>query len=494
LHRWQLGWIEFLLDNHRTADAQNAFNNLAEDFRDPRRPEIASIMVRLAAQSSKLEELLRQFEQAPEKAPTLEDLRNIALSLEEKDSDVSHARRMLEYVYTRQIDERDFAPANFLGLAEIRLQQGDLSQAVSLLERMNRVAGEPFENLTAAGDLLVKMGHPREACEFYSTRAKALPWDTYARLKLAQAEVAANTQRSEAIQLFTSLASSPSTGYAQRASAAESLGDLKASAASPGSAELEWLIRGGPVAAPESPGFFYARLRAARKATDVATKIRLLLDAIALKEGVPLPLGGEGGPRPAFSRAGEGRVRGLQVWLATGALSPRIMLAQAAAEANQNELAVSAITPWLDQSITAGQPLQSPQNGAGGEESDQPEYPDYMWKSFLAGQDLTAGQRSQIAAQLAGALVKLDRLGEAARLWKVASMLAQDDSSRYLATHEFERVQAQLKLEQADQERRPVITNHLEQTGVVRPRLLNRSEPSASGGVARGTSPSAARK
>jgi hypothetical protein len=359
---------------------------------------------------------------------------------------------------------------------------------VALLERMNRVAGEPFGNLTAAGDLLVKMGHAPEACEFYSRRVKAVPWDASARLKLAQAEAAANTQQSEPIQLFTSLASSPSTGYAQRASAAESLGALKATAPNLGSAELEWLIRGGPVAAAESTGFFYARLRAAREAADVATKVRLLLDAIALKgEVIFSPVGGEGGARPAFSPAGAGRMRGLHVLLPT--ISPRIMLAQAAAEANQNELAVSAITPLLDQSITAGQPLQSPQRETAGEETEQPEYPAYMWKSFLAGQDLSASQKSQIAAQLAGALVKLDRLGEAARLWKVASMLATNESIRSQANHEFERVQAQLKLEQADQERRPVITNHLEQSGLVRPRLLSRSGPStgraAGGGAGR---------
>jgi tetratricopeptide (TPR) repeat protein len=492
LHKWQLGWIEFLLDNHRTADAQNAFNNLAEDFRDPRRLEIASLMVRLAAQSNKLEELLRQFEQAPEKAPTLEDLRNVAFSLEEKDSD-GNARRLLEYVYKRQIDEHDFAPANFLGLAEIRLQQGDLPQAVALLQRMNRVAGEPFENLAAAGDLLVKMGHLREAAEFYGMRVKAVPWDTDARVKLAQAEAVANVQRNDVMQLFSSLASSPNTSYAKRASAAESLAALKATAPNPGSAELEWLTRGGPLAVAESPGFFYARLRAAREAADTATKIRLLLDAIAVRpddpkvDTSPPPLGGESGPRSRV-RGTAGGVRGSRAWLDQGVLSPRILLAQAAATANQNELAVSAITPWLDQSIRVGQPLQSSQREAAGEETEQPEYPDYMWKSFLAGQGLSGNQKSQIAAQLAGALAKLHRLGEAARLWKVASMLAEDGSTRSQATHEFERVQAELKLEQADQARRPVITNHLVQSGLVRPRLLSRRGPSTGGGVARGAS------
>jgi tetratricopeptide (TPR) repeat protein len=468
LHDWQLRWINFLLDNGRAADAQNAFNNLPEDFRDPHQPGIASIMVRLAAQSNKLEELLQQFQKAPEKAPALDVLRNAALGLEEKDP--GNTRRLLEYVYTRQIDERDFAPANFLGLAEVRLQQGDLAQAVALLHRMNRVAGQPFENLAAGGELLVKMGHPAEATEFYGMRVKAVPWDADARLKLAQTEAAAKTQRNDAIQLLTSVASSANASYARRASAAESLAALKVPAPSLASAELEWLIRGGPVAGAESPGFFYARLRAAREAADAATKIRLLLDAIAL--------------RPEdFS---QGSAASPAAIANPGGVSPRILLFQAAA-ANQNELAVAAITPLMTPSIMESPPAESPESEATAEEFEQPGFGSTMWwESFLAGQDLNVSQKSLIASQLASAFQKLERLVEAARLWKVASMLATDDSLRSQATHELKHVQAQLKLEQADRERQPVISDHLEQRGLVRPRLLSRGGPPAVAGVASG--------
>jgi tetratricopeptide (TPR) repeat protein len=454
LHHWQLRWINFLLDNRRVTDAQTAFNNLPEDFRDPQQPGIASIMLRLAAQSNKLDGLLQQFQQAPEKAPALEVLRNAARSWEEKDP--PNARRLLEYVYTRQIDEHDFAPANFLGLAEVRLQQGDLAPAVALLRRMNRVAGQPFENLAAAGDLLVKMAHPAEATEFYALRVKAVPWDDDARLKLAQAEAAANTQRNDAIQLLISVASSPNASYAKRAAGAESLAALKAPAPSLGSAELEWLIRGGPVATAESPGFFYARLRAAREAADAATQIRLLLEAIALR---PEDFSQRFAASPPAAANPEN-------------VSPRILLAQATAATNQNELAVSALTPLIDQRIMVSPPPESPMNEAAGEEIERAGFREGMWKSFLAGQELSASQKSVIAAQMASAFQKLARLREAAQLWKVASTLATDDSLRSQATHELEQVRAQMKLEQADRERRPVITEHLEQNGLVRPRLV----------------------
>ena len=210
------------------------------------------------------------------------------------------------------------------------------------------------------------------------------------------------------------------------------------------------------MAGAESPGFFYARLRAAREAADAATKIRLLLDAIALRpEDFPQRFGAS---PPAAANPKN--------------VSPRILLAQAAAAANQNELAVSAITPLVDWSIMASPPPESPEGEAPEEEMEQPGYRSYMWKSFLAGQDLSASQKSAIAAQMAGAFQKLARLREAAQLWKVASALPTDDSLRSQATHELEQVQAQMKLEQADRERRPVITEHLEQNGLVRPRLV----------------------
>jgi tetratricopeptide (TPR) repeat protein len=468
LNEWQLRWVEFLLNDHRVADAQAAFNNLPEDSHDMRQARTASIMVWLAAQSNKLDDLIQQFQQAPEKAPPLDALRDAALSLQEKDP--ANARRLLEYVYTRQIAERNFAPANFLGLAEIRIQQGNISQAVAILQRMTRVAGQPFENLGAAGDLLVKMGHPAEAAEFYALRVKAVPWDADARLKLAKADAAVNSQGKEAIPLLTSVASSPSANYATRVAAAESLATLKASVPSLGSAELDWLMKGGPMAAAESPGFFYARVRAATAASDATARIRLLLDAIALH---PEDLSQRFAASPSAAASPE-------------RVSPRILLFQAAAAANQNELALSALTPLIDQSILVSPPPQSPDSEAASEENE-PLSRNYLANLFLSGQELGTSQKSVIAAQMAGAFQKLDRLEEAARIWKIAWWLATGDSQRSQASQRREQIEAQLKLEQADRERRPVITDHLEQQGLVRPRLLGRSGPSASAGVGGGT-------
>jgi hypothetical protein len=331
---------------------------------------------------------------------------------------------------------------------------------------MNRVAGEPFENLGAAGDLLVKMGHPAEAAEFYALRVKAVPWDAEAHLKLAKAEAAAKSQGSDAIQLLTSVASSPRADYSTRAEAAQSLETVKAPAPSLGSAELDWLVKGGPMAAAESPGFFYARLRAAQQASDAAAKIHLLLDAIAIHPEDFTQHDEE--PPPAAPKP--------------KGVSPRILLFQAAIVANQNELALSAVTPLMDPGITISPPPVSPENEASSEETEQPRR-SYVEAAFLSGQQLDVSQKSLIAAQMAGAFHKLHRLEEAARLWKVAWLLATEDSLRSQASQRREQIEAQLKIEKADQARRPVITEHLEQQGLVRPRLLGRSGPSAGAGA-----------
>ncbi len=225
------------------------------------------------------------------------------------------------------------------------------------------------------------------------------------------------------------------------------------------------------MAAAESPGFFYARLRAAREAADAATKIRLLLDAIAVR---PEDFSQRfAAPPPAAANP-------------LGA-SPRIQLFQAAVAANQNELAVAAMMPLMDQSVFFNPPPEPSEGEDLSEEIERPGYRRSSSTPFLSGLDLSAGQKSVIAAQMASAFQKLDRLQEATGLWKVVSVLATDDSLRSQASDELEHVQAQMKLERADLERQPVITDHLEQKGWVRPRLPRRSarsvSPSLEGGA-----------
>ena len=51
---------------------------------------------------------------------------------------------------------------------------------------MQLVADEPFQDLIPAADLLEKYGHKTEAAEYIQARARVVPWDAKARLRLGR--------------------------------------------------------------------------------------------------------------------------------------------------------------------------------------------------------------------------------------------------------------------------------------------------------------------
>ena len=88
--------------------------------------------------------------------------------------DKQSARKVLEFVFAREIEDHKLDAANFLGLAEIRIAAGDTPGAVELLRRLVVVVGNPFENLDPAAALLEKTGHNAEAIEFLEQLVKVV--------------------------------------------------------------------------------------------------------------------------------------------------------------------------------------------------------------------------------------------------------------------------------------------------------------------------------
>ncbi len=454
LRTWQMCWVGYLLDAHRTEEAQTAFNALPEEVRKQRSPEVVALEIRLAAQSGTLDATLARYQGDTENTPPFDALQSAAAALR-ADGNEPAARRVQEFVYTREIAMRNLAPANFLGLAEIRMQSGDLPQAVALLRRMNLVAGEPFVNLRPAADLLVKNGHPAEALEFLTARVEAVPWDADARLVLAKAQLAANHDQVTAQKLLSSVSSAPEAPYATRAAAAQVFAGLQAPGATFGSGELDWLAKGGSpdAASAEQPGYFFARVEAAKRATDPATRVRLLLGSVAI---VPQDN------------------------------SPRIPLFHAAAAINKNELAYSAIEPLLDQGGGYYQSSYAAQNVGGAEayaEVEADAGAAYA-ESFLARVEFTSEEKTTLAAQLAEVLEKLHRLPGAARYWTIAAALAPSGPTREGFQKRLDATREAMKVESQDSARRPVVSTHLEQKGLVRPRLKAKSK--AAGGTLEG--------
>jgi len=290
LREWQLRWIGFLLDTKQTARAQAALDGWQGE-----RSAVTALEIRAASQAGRIDALLDRYRHTPEDAPPPDTLRQSAVALQTA-GDAAGARRLLEFVYTRELDAHNFTAANFLGLAEVRIEQGDMAAAIALLRRMTLVADEPFQDLAPAAELLIRTGHKAEAREFLTTRAKAVPWDLESRVKLGDA----------------SPARSPEAAYDVRLSAAE-----LAPGSGFGSGELDLLAGGATpsLAAAEKQYFYFARLKAA-EAAKPQDRLALLMGAIAID---------------------------------TKPLAPRLRLVRAALESGNPQTALSALENQVQQ-------------------------------------------------------------------------------------------------------------------------------------------------
>lgn len=355
VRRWRLSWIEYLVQTKQTERARTELEALTAKAGGDFGESLVSLEIRIAAQDGRLAQLIERYRREPEKAPALDTLLRIAGGLEPREE----ARRLLDFVYTRQLDDRNFTAANFLGLAELRLEEGNTEAAVTLLRRMTLVADEPFEDLVAAADLLNKTGHKAEARPFLEARVKAVPWDFGARVKLGDASVA----------------SAPAAPYDLRVQAT----GLRPGGKS-GSVELD-LLAGGAIApaAAEQPYFAYARAKAAQTAGDAGTRIRLLLGAIAIE--------------PEAGAA-------------------RLSLVRAALASGRDQLALSAMEPAFE----AGGLKYVLRELETSETIDVNSYA----QEFPASSGLPDRERAAIAEGLAQAFEKTGRAGSAGVMYRIA--------------------------------------------------------------------------
>jgi len=453
LRNRQLEWVGYLIDHKQTQAAERALADIPPEVRKSRVGEVEILEVRIAAQAGTLNALLERYAKEDASTRPLESLQNVATDLKQKGENAA-ARQVLEFVYSRQIESFQFSAATFLGLAEIRLEQGDTNAAVGLVHRMTLVVGEPFENLADAAELLSRTGHPAEALPFLTDRVRAVPWDFAAKAQLGKLLVSTGKDRDQGIRLLRTTAESNDAPYETRVAAARSLGEAKAvPALTTASAELNLLAGTAsiPAASAEKPYVYYARLAAATQASDTAVKIKLLEGAIAIDPS---------------------------------ANEPKIALFDLAYGAKRYQTAISTLHPMI---LRGGMNISGEQNPAGADVENQYQN-QYYTQQFLGEaprygrsearpEALDPTRRAVIARKLADSYAKLNMLNEAGFCYRIALLLEPADAG---SKTQLNSILAQLEHQRANRLRQPAITDNLEQDHAVRPRLA--SSTGAQGG------------
>lgn len=453
LSGWQVRWIRYLTRTKQFDAAAAAIAAIPQETRDAQAATLVPLELRVAAQLGTLDAKLSAYRTEPQGMPAPEILRMAARQLFEA-GDKQSARKLLEFVFAREIEEHQLVAANFLGLAEIRLASGDTAGALDLLHRLVIALGNPFENLDPAAALLEKTGHYAEAIEFLDQLVRSAPWDPSYRLRLAKAKLAAATVAADAEKSLAEIGAAPDASYEVRLKAAAALsgrphGDL-------GSGELNLLASApGEITAPAADKFYFyaARIHAARNAADTQTKIQLLSHCII-----------------DFPQRNEARVP----------------LFQAAVAAQSNEYALAVMQPLLESQFLRNQAQEGDSeeeqivSSAFDEEQNESNTP------IIAAAKLTRAEQAQVAQVIGDTLSRLGQVADALPYYQSARRLESSPERHKTLLRKIADARAQLRIERQNAARQPLLHEALEQDRVVRSRLLARAAPGSKSVAAKG--------
>jgi len=442
---WQVRWIKHLIRIKQYASAADAIAALPQATREAQAAALVPLDLNAAAHLGTLDSKISGYRADEHNVPASALLRTAARQIFEA-GDKQSARKILEFVFAREIDERQLSASNFLGLAEIRIASGDTPGALDLLRRLTVVVGNPFENLDPAAALLEKTGHNAEAVEFLDQLVKSTPWDASYRLRLAKAKSGAEQNAAASTEALASIASAPNIPYALRIKAASAL--PAGSHADLGSGELSLLAGNASIISPTAVDKFYfyeARIKAAHSAADSQTKLQLLSHCIV-----------------DFPQRDEARVP----------------LFQAAVSLRSDELALGVLGPIL--SALANTPTPAADSADEQIVSSDDEETDEAEDTTAAAATAAAFSRTQQAqlAQLVGdTMNRLNRLAEAVSYLEVARNLQDSPAVRKEVARKIAALKAALRIERQNAARQPLLHEALEQDRLVRPRLLARAVP-----------------
>ncbi len=459
LGSWQVRWISYLVRTRQYAHAADAIAALSKETRAAQAAALVPLDLQVAAQLGTLDSRIAAYRAEPQNVPASDQLRTAARQLFEA-GDKQSARKILEFVFAREIDEHQLNAANFLGLAEIRLASGDTPGALDLLRRLVVVVGNPLENLDPAAALLEKAGHNAEAIEFLDQLVKSAPWDASYRLRLAKARLAVGQDAPAGQDALGSVAAGASVRYDLRIKAALAIAGRSRSDL--GSAELNLLAANPGAISPTAADKFYfyeARIKAAQNAADSQTKLQLLSHCVI-----------------DFPRRDEAR----------------IPLFEAAASLRSNEFALGVLEPLLHAQFLGG---TAPSDAYSEEEqiisSDNNEENESQDTNtpVTPSSRFSRAQQAQVAQMIGETMARLNRLSEAVSYFEIARRSHSSPAARKDLARRIADLKAALRIEQQNAARQPLLHEALEQDRIIRPRLLARAAPAPKAATAKAGKP-----
>ena len=445
---WQERWIRYLVDTKQYSAAADAIAALPEVTRESQKTSLVPLQLHIAAQLGTLDSILTAYKTEPVNAPTAEVLRDAAHQLFES-GDKQSARKILELVFAREIEEHKLVAANFLGLAEIRLASGDTSGALDLLHRLVVAVGSPFENLDPAAALLEKTHHNAEAIEFLDQLVKAVPWEPSYGVRLAKARLAASDDVTKAQSSLQAIASASAATYETRMEAASALEGKPHT--SFGSGELD-LLASGPaeitVAAVDKFYYYNARIKAAIHVSDVQAKVQLLSHCII-----------------DFPR-----------------LTPaRVPLFQAAIQMHTDEYALGVLEPLFSTQFLksySAEPSDADSQIASSDE-EEGEAGDELDTVRASSAQLSRSEQARVAQQIGDTMQRVGRFSDALSYYQAARSRELVTASRQSLARKISDMKEKLRIQRDNAARQPLLHEALEQDRVVRPRLVARVNPSS---------------
>lgn len=450
---WQVRWAAYLVQTKQFARVAEYLASIPAETRLARASGLLPLDLQAAAQLKTLDARIAQYRTDPQPAPSADVLR-IAVRLIFEAGDKQSARKLLEFVFAREIEEHKLAAPNFLGLAEIRIAAGDVPGALELLRRLVLVVGDTFQNLDSAAALLEKTGHHTQAIEFLEPLVKATPWQWSFQLRLARARQSSTTAADSVPGEFARIASSPEAPYGLRLQAALALRNARVTA-NLGSEELKLLsgaAGGSSVAAADRPYFYDARLRAAENPqTDPRTRQQLLESALSetpARDAARAPLF-----QAAISLRSDAYALAMMEFVLQGEMARTVGAANREEEEDIFEEIVSAEPVARDAQ----------------EETSSADLP----------ARLSPAQQARLARIAGDALVRLDRPAEALAYFQFALQLERAAARRRELNTRIADVRSRLRRQELNRARQPILHQELEQDRTVRPRILAHVEAPA---------------